>query len=479
MGKKKSKGNRSQQQSKPKGNSSGNSKQSSNKNKKNTTQNNRSNKSNNVSNVHKRKQQRLMQRGINSFMFYVAVFVPITLAVIVINNFDFFASLLPGILSQASKTGPGIDNNHNDIVDNDNDKENDNLNFDDQLASSLHNIKQLDDLLLNDNILSNVNNNSGIHDELYTIYDYLLIEPLTKYPPSIKNKNKNKNKISKTEMIEQILPPPINAERETREETEDIDQTEGDNDNSRFFHAKPDNPSRLEVWKVNSFWNDKIGNILSNDLYSQYSNMRLRDKYYTFTMNEGNKKIRGNDNISNKLRYVNSMHDQGRFSYCKWEYSRDEIIYKSVLNWLNHTHTMEFLSNTIGIKLTGLTDMFISAFAKDQFLSTHSDSGLGDIAFILMLSQNWDSDKNGGSLNFNCNKKNGRGQMWEEISCYEIKYEFNTLVLFRVFPMTMNHFVSKVKINEPRLAVTGWFMVENSNAVRWDFVKYAGGAVYP
>jgi len=171
---------------------------------------------------------------------------------------------------------------------------------------------------------------------------------------------------------------------------------------------------------------------------------------------------RGNENIAQKTLNAHSMLNQNAFSYCKYEYRRQLPLYQRILSYLNSSYVVNIMSKLLKKEILGVSDLFISVYYKDNFLSMHDDRGLGHYAFVNFMSQNWESDKYGGSLHFNCQDRTN----WRE-SCHELKPEFNQIALFKVWPEAIPHFVSEVTVDLPRIAITGWYFTANPKGVHW------------
>lgn len=230
----------------------------------------------------------------------------------------------------------------------------------------------------------------------------------------------------------------------------------------RFSHKKKKKIPKLKMWNVKDFWTEEMALNISNQLYQEFMDEIQRNKSFYFAVNRGNEKIRGNDNIEQKIKDAHSLLNKNAFSYCKYEYRRELPLYQEILSYLNSSYVINIMSKLLKKDIVGVSDLFISIYYKDNFLSMHDDRGLGHYAFINFLSQNWDSDKNGGSLNFNCQERHN----WKQ-SCLEIKPIFNQNVLFKVWPNSIPHFVKEVVVDKPRIAITGWYFTTELKGVHW------------
>ena len=111
------------------------------------------------------------------------------------------------------------------------------------------------------------------------------------------------------------------------------------------------------------------------------------------------------------------------------------------------------ISKVLNTSIIGISDLFISVYAKGNYLLTHHDNALGQFAFVIFLSQNWNFSENGGRLIFDCQQNN----IQQPSSCFEVKFNFNEMIIFQVAPDLVPHHVKKVKVSQPRIAITGWF----------------------
>ena len=179
-------------------------------------------------------------------------------------------------------------------------------------------------------------------------------------------------------------------------------------------------------------------------------NTSQREKLFDFAIGNGNDKIKGNDYMMEKSIMCQNMIP----TYCKYEYNTDSDIYQSLLSYLNSTKIASIMSKVLNTKIIGISDMFISIFYENNYLLTHHDKGLGQYAFVLFLSQNWDFGSNGGKLIFDCQQSD---DIHIPTSCYEKRFKFNEMVIFQVAPNLVPHHVEKVTVSKPRIAITGWF----------------------
>eukprot|EP01084_Bolivina_argentea_P121963 216147_1 len=242
----------------------------------------------------------------------------------------------------------------------------------------------------------------------------------------------------------------------------DLNKTKLKEMSPRFSKIKKKKVPTLQLWSIQDFWTKDMALNISNQIYNEFMNESTRQSNFYFTVNHGNEKIRGNDNIEMKTLTAKQLFENSRFSYCKYEYRRDLPLYKSVLSYLNSSFVSDILSKMLKKKILGVTDLFISVFYKDNFLSTHDDIGLGHYAFVNFLSQDWNFDRYGGALHFNCQTRRD----WRK-SCYGVKFKFNQASFFKVYPESLPHFVSEVSVFKPRIAITGFVFGEDKRGIHW------------
>jgi len=238
----------------------------------------------------------------------------------------------------------------------------------------------------------------------------------------------------------------------------------------RFSSRKTKKIPPLRLWNIKQFWTEEMALNLSNQLYSEFMNETTRSESFYFAFNNHNEKIRGNDDIERKMEDAHRRWREHQFSYCKYEYRRQLPLYQRVLAYLNSSYVTTLMSKVLKKEVVGVSDLFISVYFKENFLSMHNDKGLGHYAFVNFLSQDWDFEANGGSLNFNCQSK----ERWRE-SCLEMKPEFNQNMLFKVWPESIPHFVSEVQVELPRIAITGWYFTTDPKGVMWSFIEEETG----
>jgi Rps23 Pro-64 3,4-dihydroxylase Tpa1-like proline 4-hydroxylase len=108
------------------------------------------------------------------------------------------------------------------------------------------------------------------------------------------------------------------------------------------------------------------------------------------------------------------------------------------------------VSTDTAIDVSSIGHCFASWYAPGDFLSTHTDKGNGQIAFVWNLTKNW-RPQYGGLLHL-------LNADWKTVET-TITPSFNSLVLFDVRGEGRPHFVSQIipGVVEKRLAISGWF----------------------
>lgn len=103
----------------------------------------------------------------------------------------------------------------------------------------------------------------------------------------------------------------------------------------------------------------------------------------------------------------------------------------------------EFVERKTEMTDLKLGESFISVYERGDFLSTHTDDGKGDIAFVLNLTKDW---------------KPEYGGMFHSQGQY-ITPTFNSLMIMTLEDGGQPHFVSEVsqRATHSRLAFSGWY----------------------
>lgn len=116
------------------------------------------------------------------------------------------------------------------------------------------------------------------------------------------------------------------------------------------------------------------------------------DNLYTFSNTEENR-----NHIIAGTKTANQANDVGLFSYCFRRYDDlDNIGIKTLLTSLEF---MEIINDITNMNIKDLISVFASRYQANSFLSTHTDTGRGKLAFVLNLTKNW-NENNGVVLNY-------------------------------------------------------------------------------
>lgn len=118
---------------------------------------------------------------------------------------------------------------------------------------------------------------------------------------------------------------------------------------------------------------------------------------------------------------------------------------------LKSPETLVRIAATVGQADSKPHTMFASYYGPGDFLSPHTDSGLGRVAFVWNLTKGW-RPQLGGCLHI-------LSDDWQQ-SAEVILPAFNSLTVFDVSGAGHPHFVSVVARKAPikRLAISGWML---------------------
>ncbi|KAL1502997.1 hypothetical protein AB1Y20_011067 [Prymnesium parvum] len=221
---------------------------------------------------------------------------------------------------------------------------------------------------------------------------------------------------------------------------------------------------------------------------------------YTTNDHGSNRKVRSVHGRPERLAAAWSSYRAGRFAYSKWELAAKQAMYGAVGAFMAQLPMRRAVGRAVGMSeeaaaaMGNVSDYFITAFDEGDFLSTHSDSASGSIAWVLHLTHGWDRSR-GGALRFN-----GR-------SVVDLAPAFNRMVLFYTRPATVNHQVLPVgqppaargrtatavtggaslrdvrgyrhlaeeapaaSLSFPRFGFTGWYMAPNDRFSAFDLAQ--------
>ena len=187
-------------------------------------------------------------------------------------------------------------------------------------------------------------------------------------------------------------------------------------------------------------------NFLDKSFIDKIYNTIISEKDWIYTTNNGNDKIKHNNDIKNRKIKAKKMYNNKLFSYSKYEYNNNANILIEIKNKLLEKNILNIVSNLTGEKITKIIDIFISKYEQGDFLSEHTDNTLGKYAFMIYLNKSWNTSC-GGNLNIIKNNK----------KFDTIIPEYNKLILMNVYSELRPHFIDEVICNKNRYAITGWF----------------------
>src|SRR5512135_1833810 len=112
---------------------------------------------------------------------------------------------------------------------------------------------------------------------------------------------------------------------------------------------------------------------------------------------------------------------------------------------------LALLKSITGLDLSSSVSVFCSCYGPGCFLSTHTDTGRGTLAFVYNVTRTWD-DRDGGQFQL---LKAG----WSEIAA-TVPPRYNSLTFFRVEGDGVPHRVLPVSdtTRARRLAISGWLV---------------------
>lgn len=142
----------------------------------------------------------------------------------------------------------------------------------------------------------------------------------------------------------------------------------------------------------------------------------------TFDMANLNQKVLSRRNVSERQEVALRLLELDLFAYRKWELERNNSVHLDMLRYLESSSARERAGKILGARIANkMGDFFVTLYAKDDFLSAHSDVYGGTWAVVVYLV---DQDANdGGELSFFCKSTN----KW----CKKVVPKRNRLVMFR------------------------------------------------
>lgn len=166
------------------------------------------------------------------------------------------------------------------------------------------------------------------------------------------------------------------------------------------------------------------------------------EKIFTFANNEENQ-----HHISAGTITANQANDIGLFSYCFRRYDKDI----GMEDFLVSPDFLQLINSITNMNVSKVFTVFASKYQADSFLSTHTDTGRGKLAFVLNLTKYW-KEEDGGC--FELLESN-----WRDVKL-RIVPQFNSLTIFNVEGAGVPHRVTKVQsdVTNIRIAISGWLI---------------------
>lgn len=167
---------------------------------------------------------------------------------------------------------------------------------------------------------------------------------------------------------------------------------------------------------------------------------------YTFDKTPENRQI-----IEAAIKSATEENDQGRFAYFFRRHepaANDEFDFQQ---FLTSRHCLDFFERVTGETLEASISVFCSCYHTGCFLSTHTDTGRGKIAFVYNATRDWDESDGG------CFELLSRDRSRVERT---VPPTYNSLTFFHVEGDGVPHRVTRVSaatLNR-RLAISGWLV---------------------
>lgn len=222
-----------------------------------------------------------------------------------------------------------------------------------------------------------------------------------------------------------------------------------------MYQINPISEKQLESYQ-NIWEQDKILTIPNflhpkdaKTLYEYLSNLKeeewdisicpaIHSNIYTYYNTKENQPM-----LHEGIQKAKEAYKEGEFSYYfyrKDDYSKDGIKFKDLAK---SEELLGLINRITGCEVNETISLFASRYVNDCFLSSHTDTGRGKIAFVYNLTKNW-KEKYGGLL-LHPNKM--------------VVPTFNSLAMFYVEGDGVPHSVTQISpyCENVRLAFTGWF----------------------
>ena len=190
---------------------------------------------------------------------------------------------------------------------------------------------------------------------------------------------------------------------------------------------------------------DMLNHYLMNvsDERWQHSIHPYIDNWYTFDNSPEN-----HHHIINGAITARAAYERGEFSYHfrRFEgYQDDGIKFKEFLLSSQFTNLMMQIT---GVEVKSLVSVFASMYQSWNYLSVHTDTSRGKIAFVMGLSKNW-QESYGGNFELLHDNYSAIKQT--------VVPNFNTFYFFSVAEGGKPHRVTKVNdVKDKRISFSGW-----------------------
>eukprot|EP00547_Thalassionema_nitzschioides_P010314 CAMPEP_0194231218 /NCGR_PEP_ID=MMETSP0156-20130528/44813_1 /TAXON_ID=33649 /ORGANISM="Thalassionema nitzschioides, Strain L26-B" /LENGTH=266 /DNA_ID=CAMNT_0038963831 /DNA_START=290 /DNA_END=1091 /DNA_ORIENTATION=- len=206
--------------------------------------------------------------------------------------------------------------------------------------------------------------------------------------------------------------------------------------------------SEKDLEQYNNAINDDKGQVCSTE--KQDCSIDETSTFYYATNNKGtqstiNAKFRSLEMIKERNAMAKSIYNSNRFSYAKWELHPSNPLVKEIDAFMSSQTTRNKVQNITadrhpGLKFASeLSDIFVTLYSTGDFLSPHDDGVAGTWAFVLSLTDGdgeWDLEKYGGGLRFQCETDNARQAVsW----CKSFAPTFNTAIFIQTRVVVPDH----------------------------------------
>jgi Rps23 Pro-64 3,4-dihydroxylase Tpa1-like proline 4-hydroxylase len=213
------------------------------------------------------------------------------------------------------------------------------------------------------------------------------------------------------------------------------------------------------------------------------------DTFLFATNNDGayrerinNEKVRSLEKMGARGVIARLMQQYGQFSYSKWELHPNHPLVKEMeeafSTGIKNTVTDLLKPNHTNLELSSqLSDLFVTLYSTENFLSPHDDGTSGSWAFVVSLTdgppgQEWNPADFGGGLQFECPLQDDPLSAATERSfattkwCETVYPTFNSAVIFQTrLPGDTGPMHQVLPVNAKaesggfyRFGLTGWYM---------------------